>query len=367
MIDAENFSHIFDNPFIDESDAINKVKTALLIIQKDYELKFGYSPFTVKPIPLFAVGYFVINKIHQNYIMKKYGDYVREINEEKNICSVNLERIWDKHYNNYSFPKFKYLLYSKDETLTSELKEMLTPVISVDIIFKDNFDFSSLTLFSKLESIFYDFAKSGKFYSVEEIEKSLLKILNEKQYKVQAFVEVLLSSMQIYQRDFSTRISGKVIKNKSLNNGNSNFAFEGVIEEYFMWLKSIIKNTRSNMNDNTYYLINDMSNNKTKELFHVLGVYEILELISFKALGGSNSQIYIYINQLKPIQNAVRKPYSYNNRLLSLVDIRHKLSVEMLNHMFTSNFTSKEIWNILEDYFLGIIPENIREKFKDVL
>lgn len=367
LIDAENFSHIFDNPFIDESDAINKVKTALLIIQKDYELKFGYSPFTVKPIPLFAVGYFVINKIHQNYIMKKYGDYVREINEEKNICSVNLERIWDKHYNNYSFPKFKYLLYSKDETLTSELKEMLTPVISVDIIFKDNFDFSSLTLFSKLESIFYDFAKSGKFYSVEEIEKSLLKILNEKQYKVQAFVEVLLSSMQIYQRDFSTRISGKVIKNKSLNNGNSNFAFEGVIEEYFMWLKSIIKNTRSNMNDNTYYLINDMSNNKTKELFHVLGVYEILELISFKALGGSNSQIYIYINQLKPIQNAVRKPYSYNNRLLSLVDIRHKLSVEMLNHMFTSNFTSKEIWNILEDYFLGIIPENIREKFKDVL
>ncbi len=367
LIDAENFSHIFDNPFIDESDAINKVKTALLIIQKDYELKFGYSPFTVKPIPLFAVGYFVINKIHQNYIMKKYGDYVREINEEKNICSVNLERIWDKYYNNYSFPKFKYLLYSKDETLTSELKEMLTPVISVDIIFKDNFDFSSLTLFSKIESIFYDFAKSGKFYSVEEIEKSLSKILNEKQYKVQAFVEVLLSSMQIYQRDFSTRISGKVIKNKSLNNGNSNFAFEGAIEEYFMWLKSIIKNIRSNMNDNTCYLINDMSNNKTKELFHVLGVYEILELISFKALGGSNSQIYIYINQLKPIQNAVRKPYSYNNRLLSLVDIRHKLSVEMLNHMFTSNFTSKEIWNILEDYFLGIIPENIREKFKDVL
>lgn len=45
LIDAENFSHIFDNPFIDESDAINKVKTALLIIQKDYELKFGYSPF----------------------------------------------------------------------------------------------------------------------------------------------------------------------------------------------------------------------------------------------------------------------------------------------------------------------------------
>ncbi|MBP6282027.1 MAG: DEAD/DEAH box helicase [Leptotrichiaceae bacterium] len=367
LIDAENFSHIFDNPFIDESDAINKVKTALLIIQKDYELKFGYSPFNVKPIPLFAVGYFVINKLNQNYIKNKYGDYVREVNEEKSICSVNLERIWDKHYNNYSFPKFKYLLYSKDEELTSDLKDMLTPVISIDITFKDNFDLFSSNLFSIIESIFYGFAKSGKFYKSEEIENDLLKHLNEKQYKIQAFVEILLSSMQIYQRDFSTRLSGKVIKNRSLNNGNSNFSFESAVEEYFMWLKSIIKNTRSNMNDNTYYLINDMSNNKTKELFHVLGVYEILELISFKALGGSNSQIYIYINQLKPIQNAVRKPYSYNNRLLSLVDIRHKLSVEMLNHMFTSNFTSKEIWNILEDYFLGIIPENIREKFKDVL
>ena len=119
------------------------------------------------------------------------------------------------------------------------------------------------------------------------------------------------------------------------------------------------------MNENTYYLINDMNNNKTKEILHVLGVYEILELLSFKALGGSNSQIYIYLNQLKPIQNAVRKPYSYKNKLLSLVDTRHKLSVDMLNYMFTNNFASEEIWNILEDYFLGIIPEHIKKEFSD--
>ena len=60
LIDAVSFAHIFENPFLSEDDGINKVKTALLLIQKDFESKFTFSPFHVRPIP------FVRNRILRN-------------------------------------------------------------------------------------------------------------------------------------------------------------------------------------------------------------------------------------------------------------------------------------------------------------
>ena len=53
LIDAESFAYIFDGPMSDESNLINKVKTAMLLVQKDYENR-GYAPFYMRPIPVFA-------------------------------------------------------------------------------------------------------------------------------------------------------------------------------------------------------------------------------------------------------------------------------------------------------------------------
>ena len=58
LLDAENFTYIFGNSINDEEDNVNKVKTALLIIQKDFEAKVGFSPINVRPIPLFSNGLF---------------------------------------------------------------------------------------------------------------------------------------------------------------------------------------------------------------------------------------------------------------------------------------------------------------------
>ena len=68
LIDAESFAHIFENPFYDADDGINKVKTAMLLIQKDFERRFSFSPFHVRPIPLFEVGFFKTDPITQKNI-----------------------------------------------------------------------------------------------------------------------------------------------------------------------------------------------------------------------------------------------------------------------------------------------------------
>ena len=57
------------------------------------------------------------------------------------------------------------------------------------------------------------------------------------------------------------------------------------------------------------------------------------------------------------------KPYLYKNRLLDLVVERHEMSVEIITYIFAGNFTSEEIWNLIEDYFLGIIPKVVVDTY----
>ena len=91
----------------------------------------------------------------------------------------------------------------------------------------------------------------------------------------------------------------------------------------------------------------------------VLGVLEAFGSLRFKSLGGSNSQLYIYVYETKNMLMVREKPYKYQNRLLETVNTRHKISVQMLSFLYQSGFSSEEIWNHLENYFLGILPPQL--------
>lgn len=93
----------------------------------------------------------------------------------------------------------------------------------------------------------------------------------------------------------------------------------------------------------------------------ILGILESLGVLSFKMVGGANSQLYIYINQILKLQNIIANPGKYHNRLLENVADRHTISVEMMTYLFDGHFKSDQIWNILEDYFLGEVPDKVKQ------
>ena len=63
----------------------------MLIIQKDFENKLGYSPIYMRPIPIFASGYFQINdKNILKQLMLEYKGYCKIKDESKNIIEINL-------------------------------------------------------------------------------------------------------------------------------------------------------------------------------------------------------------------------------------------------------------------------------------
>lgn len=368
LVDAESFAHIFENPFYNEDDSINKVKTAMLLIQKDFEQRFGFSPFHIRPIPLFEIGYFEIDPNTQESITKKYGKVLEELDSYYHICEINLKKIWEKDFcDKYSFPRFKFLLYSKDEELLFDYKNIIKPALKIDITFYNNWLEDYKQYLKVLREIVSTSVREEKYYSVDGkdgLVEELVQRLNVSEYKAKSIIETIISAMSIYQHDYTNNIHGRVFNERILNSGNYKYKFSNEVFEFFKWFDRQVDYIRQNTKNGILYLVEGRDKD-FKEKMVALGILEVFGVLVFKSLGGRNSQIYIYVNQTKTMREILLKPTMYKNRLLELIRNRHKLSVEMLSYIFENNLSNEEIWGIIEDYFLGIIPEQVKERYEN--
>lgn len=361
LLDVEIFTHIFNNPMSDDNDDIlNKVKTALLIIQKDFENTKKYSPFKMRPIPLFSRGYFKVDEVLKELLSDEFSSEIFE-SEKEDIYKVNLKRIWeDKFSNKYSFPQFKYFLYTKDnDKIKNQNLLKLIPCLKVEVFYEKRYE----QVFSKIVKIFedviYSYLLKGQY-----LDKDILK--NEftnkgiRKFQAEVIAESLLQNIILYEKRFYNSLNRNLAKTLTDNSGTVRYSFYNSIDEYLKWIKNGIKDINNRLEDGIMYLDNFQ---KQQEIIQLLGIYEVMELLTFKSLGGLGGEIYIYVNETKTMEQVIRKPYLYRNTILEKVEKRHILNVIMLNYLYSSGFSSKEIWDILEDYFIGILPKEVIREY----
>lgn len=363
LLDAENFSYIFGSPISDEDNNVNKVKTALLLIQKDFESKIGFSPITVRPIPMFSIGFFEVEPKVQAKLQKRYPGSIEEIEPTKHICRVMLSMIWSKDYKAHSFPKFKYMLYSKDtDELDFVLKYPMNPALCVNVAFYD--DYSSLfkNIWTALKQFIGKKVISSEHTAVSEIAGYLSGSCGLNKYKAQTICEVVIASMDSYRKNFA-RTTSPIALEKTTNDGKTKYQFNVAVNSYFSWVEAGLRKIEKETHDGQLYLINDYGK-KTQEYNVILGILESLGILTFEMIGGANSQLYIYINQIQALKNILNAPYHYNNRLLDTVAERHLISVKMLTYLYEGDFSNEDRWNLIEDYFLGTIPEKVKHDCK---
>lgn len=359
LLDAENFTYIFGTPVSDEDSNVNKVKTALLMIQKDFESKFGFSPITVRPIPMFSVGFFAIEPTIQRRLQRHYHDSVKEIDSNKHICRVLLSTIWDKDYKTLSFPKFNYLLYTKDqESLDFVTKYPMSPALCVMVTFSDDYSSDFRNIWSSLKGFIGQKVISGEHTAVSEIVDALSNSCRLSKYKAQTICEVVIASMDSYRKNFA-RTATPIVLERTTNDGKTKYQFNVAVNSYFQWVESGLRKIETETNEGHLYIIND-SGKQAKEYSVILGILESMGILTFEMIGGANSQLYIYINQIQALKNILNAPYNYHNRLLETVAERHLISVKMLTYLYEGDFTNEDRWNLLEDYFLGTIPQKVK-------
>ena len=171
--------------------------------------------------------------------------------------------------------------------------------------------------------------------------------------------EVFLSSIDSYRRNFS-KTNSSIMNVKILQSGESEYQFNVAVTSYFNWVESGLKHIISETVNCELYIINT-GGNETKRYSVILGILEALDVLSFSMIGGDNSQLYIYVNQIRLLQNIINRPGAYRNRLLDMVSERHLISVKMLTYIFEGDYNSSQIWDILEDYFVGKIPDKVKD------
>lgn len=380
MVSVDEFSYIFNNGRSDDVDIDNKVRTALLILQKDFWQTYTYSPIESRPRGMFTNDYFVIpyqsiEKISP--MVKKYINKNNRIsnNNYKNVGDVykcDMKGIWESNFKNMSFAKFKYKFYTEASDIGIQNMDSIIPVTLIEVGVKeggvDNIKYKLNKNIRFFEIIFGEYAKNNEFFSVEEISQKFKKLTPSKnKYYCDNIADVVLTSMEHYQSMSKNKYNSYqgFIKQNPLHNYkysiyNSNY------NEFFNWIVTtfdyIFKQDNYDKLAGKYkfYINKNKNTTNMQEIFVVLGILETMGLVMYESSGGDTPQIYIHVNSRYQLQKVLDAPQNYKNSVLENVHYRHDISSKMLMYLFKNEVDTERFWDDIEEYFLGRLPKFIK-------
>lgn len=391
IISPEDFKYIFVQNKQDEDSLDNKVKTVLLMIEKDFSApsNLGYSPFVARPRSVFGNDLVIVTpELEKTFIQSRLGKYFSKYcdlngNSYSAIYQINLSRIWENYYRNMSFPNFKRMLFTpsdRDKLKHKSIFEKLFFVSGIEVGLLKNK--TEETVFSEFNLILQAFEKfvnkykiSREYFSLDDLGHHFMKEL-----KISDRFEALTFAQSVINAAFEfSKIKEIKFISERTSSGDSKpkFIIHNDVDIFKSFILSGISATLNPL-DNfvemdgktiSFYFRSNSSEIDAKLV--ALGIGESRNLLNYQVIGGNNPQIYLRVNSILPIEKAIKKGDFYQNNILKDVQKKHYTSVEMLKYLFTKkqegnsqqekilNYT-KWFWDNIEDYFMGILPSEVK-------
>lgn len=110
LVSVNDFEYIFN---FDNVDVEQKVKSALLLLEKDLLNKYRYNVLIVRPKSLFTSAFIKVSNEDLSIFQNKYGGYLRAISNERieskgqKVFVIQLDKLWEDMYSKKSFPLVK--------------------------------------------------------------------------------------------------------------------------------------------------------------------------------------------------------------------------------------------------------------------
>lgn len=395
LINADDFKYIFKETE-DDDTLDNKIKISLLLIEKDYSSpnKLGFPPFAARPRGLYGNDLIIVNSEFESTLLaSSLRSFVSEKTNLKNtkqmslkVYEINLSRLWEERYKDLTYPNFKRMLYTPSEITNLRDRNIIEKLrFSTGLTIQDmeqNEINDSVYQFNNVVQAFSYFSsekkRSNAHFSVNELGIFLQKELKSKDaFHTRSIAQSFINGAFEYQKIHNT----KFIDEKVGKDAQSNYQLTNNYDNYINFLQ---EEFRSFLMDRKFYSVKDgvvtrfyyRSKNNTSYNQHliVLGIAEVIGLLSFSVVNGNNPQIYIRINAINPLER-VAKTGAYENGILSNLNNRHYLNIEMLTYLLSYRPKGKKnseqvrdytnfFWNTIENYFLGEIPLKVHENWK---
>ncbi|AXX64250.1 ATP-dependent DNA helicase RecQ [Bombilactobacillus bombi] len=396
IISPEDFKYIFVQNKQDENSLDNKVKTVLLMIEKDFSSpnKLGYSPFVARPRSVFGNDLiFVTSELEEKFIKSRleryfYKKFDLTSKTYSAVYQVNLSGIWEKYYKRMSFPSFKFALFNQEERDKLQHKNLFEKFIyasGVETILNNNNSIDNILsqyhiILDSFENFVNDKKITGNEFTIIELGNYFMRSLKiSDKFEARAFAQTIVNSAFEF---------GKIKEMKFISerpNSNVDKPKYKIYQDCDIFTKFIIRTITSILKPTDNYL------QKSDEIFTfyfrshgddidariaALGIGEARKLLNYQVIGGNNPQIYLRMNSIYPLEKAIKQGDFYQNSILQDVQNKHYTSVEMLKYLFTkkqSETTPKErilnysnwFWDVIEDYFMGILPNKVKYNLSD--
>jgi len=369
LISPESFTYIFNGK--NESDCINKLKTCLLMLEKDFYDKYNFKVLISRPQSVFTKAFICINRERESEVLaSKYGQYMtfaakgryKEVQRDGTLLSdggdiytLDLKSIWEKYHPNISFPQFKYWYFnsnsqSKDKVeIMPSIIDYIAPRQRVTVEARGDYILSELRelILEDFEyianSLYTTFRK--QFFSLEDFAK----MIREK-YGIAKARMIANSLFELVDPD------GRCVKHRgnesggkmmySLANGNfKELMRKPIIRAGIMHNLSRTKGTAAY----TGYisLMNDDNSNKALKLLSVF------DYITYEVAGGEEPEIFVRLNDPNKVREIVYGNIFYNNNYVTRAKQKHDRDVMVLLRFFNELHNDLERWDFIEDYFLG--------------
>ncbi|MFE4525380.1 DEAD/DEAH box helicase [Cytobacillus firmus] len=379
LISSEEFRYIFNrNRNSDmEDDLDNKLKTALLIIEKDFINRIGYSPIVARPRSVFSIEYVKVKKDIEKDFARLYSPYVEKIKTLQDpyfggIYKFNLKKLWEEKYKELSFPKFKYLMYQKDDSLKFKHIEFIESVFILELNIQNekehNFLWKIDDLVMKIEKLFSPYVRKQTQFTISELATEVQRLFGKSNYQSEAIANQVIQSILSYQSTVNINRNHRInMISERENHQRSKYQVFPGINEFTRFLcthpKKLVQMSVKNPETNSKEVyLTKVNRFEAEKSFISLGLLEMFDLLLYEVKGGDNPEIFVRINSKLQIENTINKAENYQNSILNNVHKRHKISVEMLTYLFENQVNTSDFWNYIEDYFLGRVPQEVLER-----
>lgn len=359
LISANDFAYIFNT----NEEVAQKVSTALMMIEKDYLLRYRFNVLIARPKSLFSQVFARVSKVSFERLKDQYANCVKElwVNGNWHYILLNLDKIWETHFSDVSFPRIKNDFYNQ-KFLQKEGIELI-PLVRLSFFLEKPYR-ETLTIlekiFNTISSVLSEFNRGRVFFKEETFKKELEERLG-KSHNVEKLSSFILSTY-----------SGKVINNKMVETD----AFLQRRREGFNEMYQVFSTNYEGKFSQIMRLFPKLFSGGETEVrrycslregsllnyMRLGGLMEILNVGSFVSEGGEDPKIFIRINDPRRIKKD-SEDENYGNVILESVKNRHKSSCEIFEHFFTRYMDNDQRWNFIEDFFLGESTEELITKY----
>lgn len=368
LISPQSFTYIFNGK--NEGDCINKLKTCLLMLEKDFYDKYNFKVLISRPQSVFTKAYVVIRRENEQDVLRsKYGSCFKLISKGRekilqsngsflsdagDIYSLDLKRVWEEFNPNISFPQFKYWYFnahsnSKEKvSIMPEIRDYFSPRQKVNIETRGDLVLSDLRDqilqdFEYIANKIYETYGKG-FFTTEDLAKEL----REKYGMTQARI-IANSIFELVDPD------GRCVKHRTIDSSGKTYysLANGNFKEFLRRpiIKSQVIGYISRENTSSYSsFLNITSDDKSNVALKLLSIFDY---ITYEVLGGEEPEIFIRLNDPNKVKGIVLGNIYYSNNYIARARQKHDRDIGVLVHFFNKLTTDTERWDFIEEYFLG--------------